>query len=196
MSLKGQVLGFSEETGEGAIISQNGSRHTFSKQEWKGQGVPRREMHVDFEIVQSDDGQFAVGIYPDLGTREATPYETSKGRVLGYSLQTGEGVISGNDGIRYTFFADDWKEQDTPRRGVSVDFEVLEMEGVGKVAVNVYSDIGADVLVSYTRSPIPAASSVPHVKSRVTAGILAILLGVVGTHKFYLGHIGIGIVFS
>ncbi|TBL77334.1 TM2 domain-containing protein [Paenibacillus thalictri] len=32
-------------------------------------------------------------------------------------------------------------------------------------------------------------------KSRVTAGVLAILLGGFGIHKFYLGKIGIGIVY-
>ena len=32
-------------------------------------------------------------------------------------------------------------------------------------------------------------------KSRVTAGILGILLGGLGVHKFYLGNVGLGIVY-
>lgn len=32
-------------------------------------------------------------------------------------------------------------------------------------------------------------------KSKSTAGILAILLGSVGAHKFYLGKIGLGVVY-
>ncbi|SFL73415.1 TM2 domain-containing protein [Paenibacillus sp. 1_12] len=32
-------------------------------------------------------------------------------------------------------------------------------------------------------------------KSRTTAGILAILLGSLGVHKFYLGKIGLGVVY-
>lgn len=32
-------------------------------------------------------------------------------------------------------------------------------------------------------------------KSKTTAGILAILLGSLGVHKFYLGKIGLGIVY-
>jgi len=32
-------------------------------------------------------------------------------------------------------------------------------------------------------------------KSKVTAGVLAIILGGVGAHKFYLGHTGLGILF-
>ena len=31
--------------------------------------------------------------------------------------------------------------------------------------------------------------------SKVVAGILAILLGGIGVHKFYLGHIGLGIIY-
>ena len=34
-----------------------------------------------------------------------------------------------------------------------------------------------------------------HGKSRTTAGILALLLGGVGTHKFYLGNTGMGILY-
>ena len=33
------------------------------------------------------------------------------------------------------------------------------------------------------------------IKSKVTAGILAILLGGIGVHKFYMGKIGMGIVY-
>jgi TM2 domain-containing membrane protein YozV len=32
-------------------------------------------------------------------------------------------------------------------------------------------------------------------KSKVTAGILAILLGAFGVHKFYLGKVGMGILY-
>lgn len=32
-------------------------------------------------------------------------------------------------------------------------------------------------------------------KSKVTAGILALLLGTIGAHKFYLGKVGMGILY-
>jgi len=44
--------------------------------------------------------------------------------------------------------------------------------------------------------PPPAAagnSSDPAQKSRIAAGILGILLGGLGIHRFYLGYVGIGI---
>lgn len=42
----------------------------------------------------------------------------------------------------------------------------------------------------YTPNGVPATS-----KSKTTAGILAILLGGIGAHKFYLGKIGLGILY-
>jgi TM2 domain-containing membrane protein YozV len=40
--------------------------------------------------------------------------------------------------------------------------------------------------------PTPPAEHVPGRKSRITAGLLGILLGVVGAHRFYLGYRGLG----
>jgi TM2 domain-containing membrane protein YozV len=43
------------------------------------------------------------------------------------------------------------------------------------------------------KAAAPVTYGVP--KSRITAGILALLLGGLGVHKFYLGKIGLGIVY-
>jgi TM2 domain-containing membrane protein YozV len=40
--------------------------------------------------------------------------------------------------------------------------------------------------------PTPPVEHVPGHKSRITAGLLGILLGVVGAHRFYLGYKGLG----
>ncbi|WP_298836925.1 TM2 domain-containing protein [Clostridium sp.] len=48
----------------------------------------------------------------------------------------------------------------------------------------------------YQESPIYTPTGVPIIgKSKTTAGILAILLGGLGVHKFYLGKIKIGILY-
>ena len=48
---------------------------------------------------------------------------------------------------------------------------------------------------NYAPPPPPAGySSDPAQKSRIAAGILGILLGGLGIHRFYLGYVGIGIV--
>jgi TM2 domain-containing membrane protein YozV len=41
----------------------------------------------------------------------------------------------------------------------------------------------------------PLANPYAPAKSRVTAGILAILLGGIGVHKFYLGKVGLGVLY-
>ena len=44
--------------------------------------------------------------------------------------------------------------------------------------------------------PVPAPGDyTPGAKSRITAGILGILLGGIGVHKFYLNKVGLGILY-
>lgn len=50
------------------------------------------------------------------------------------------------------------------------------------------------VTANVQEAPVQPAADRP-VKSRVAAGVLAILLGDIGVHKFYLGQIGKGILF-
>ena len=56
-----------------------------------------------------------------------------KGKVLGFSIQKGGGLILGDDGQRYLFVANEWQEQNLPLRDVVVDFEAA-----GKYAKGVY----------------------------------------------------------
>ena len=105
-----------------------------------------------------------------------------KGQLLDYSVQTNSGAIAGEDGNRYTFAGDDWRDTGVPQRGAQVDFEPN-----GRSATAIYA-----VLVPNT--PARAAGGLPYPKSKVTAGLLALFLGGIGIHKFYLGYPGAGIV--
>lgn len=58
-----------------------------------------------------------------------------KGKVLDFSLAQSEGVISGDDGNRYTFQGKEWKSQAHPSAGARVDFDAE-----GKSAIGVYLD--------------------------------------------------------
>jgi TM2 domain-containing membrane protein YozV len=98
-----------------------------------------------------------------------------KGHILDFSVQSGTGAISGSDGGRYTFDGADWKGTGVPARGMAVDFEPN-----GSIAKSVYVAIG---------------SSAPGSKNRVTAGVLALLVGGLGIHKFYLGFTGPGLLY-
>lgn len=98
-----------------------------------------------------------------------------KGQILDYSVQTNTGTITGDDGKRYTFGGEEWKSEGTPVRGRVVDFDIE-----GDQAKGVYAALGQ----SGTGS-----------KDKTAAGLLALFLGGLGIHKFYLGFTGAGLVF-
>ena len=56
------------------------------------------------------------------------------GQVLDYSVQTNGGIISGADGVRYTFSGAEWPAGAAPVRGTPVDFEVRD----GNRAAGIY----------------------------------------------------------
>ena len=62
--MKGQILDYSVQHNEGVISAADGTRHTFSGSEWKGDTAPSRGMWVDFEVQANK----AVGVYRALGT--------------------------------------------------------------------------------------------------------------------------------
>lgn len=98
------------------------------------------------------------------------------GRILDFSIQTNSGVISGDDGLRYTFTGDAWMESArAPMRGAFVDFEADGSEARG----------------IYLARAVPMGGKT---KDKTVAGILAILLGGLGIHKFYLGFTGPGVI--
>ena len=102
-----------------------------------------------------------------------------KGRILDYSLQENSGVISGSDGGRYNFDGSDLRGDQPPTRGMTVDFEAE-----GSRAKNVYPALDESQTNENEKK-----------KSKIAAGVLAILTGFLGIHKFYLGFVGPGLVY-
>ena len=47
-----------------------------------------------------------------------------KGQILDFSIQTNTGYISGDDGKRYHFSGQEWKDNKAPNKGMNVDFDV------------------------------------------------------------------------
>lgn len=101
-----------------------------------------------------------------------------KGRILDFSVQENTGVVSGEDGKRYHFGGADWRGDRPPARGVTVDFDAE-----GNSAKEVYVALG-------TASEGLASGS----PNKMTAGLLALFLGPLGVHKFYLGFTKAGII--
>lgn len=102
-----------------------------------------------------------------------------RGRVIAYDNDQGRGIISGDDGNRYEFVRGSLGgNMRSVRPGTDVDFDIS-----GRQATDIFP-LG------------PAAASTGQVgqKSKIAAGLLAILLGGLGIHKFYLGYAGAGII--
>ena len=102
-----------------------------------------------------------------------------KGQILDFSVQENTGTVSGEDGKRYHFAGAEWKEDRSPSRGMTVDFDTD-----GDHAKEVYIAVGSSSGGGLT-------SGSPN---KITAGLLALFLGPLGIHKFYLGFTGPGII--
>ena len=101
-----------------------------------------------------------------------------KGHILSYSVQANSGVITGDDGKRYSFTGTDWMEPEPPQRGMPVDFET---DGANALAV--YRALSGGAESSTIFSTLSGGE-----KNKVVAGVLGIALGAFGIHKFYLGY--------
>jgi len=99
-----------------------------------------------------------------------------KGSVLDFNEKEGTGMISGNDGNRYSFSVDDVKGDAKISRASSVDFSVE-----GGSAKEIYRAVGA-------------VEGFSGDKNKVVAGLLALFIGWLGIHKFYLGKKSAGII--
>jgi len=96
-----------------------------------------------------------------------------KGKILEYSIQNSNGVISGDDGKRYNFNSSEWKSDKNPTANQFVDFSIDEDNATG-----IYLDKNVNSFE----------------KSKIAAALLAFFLGVFGIHKFYLGCTTAGLI--
>ena len=106
-----------------------------------------------------------------------------RGRVLGVDARTGDGLVAGDDGHRYTFQPADWASRGEPAIGIEVDFDAEDRR-----ALSIYPIPAAPpALVP------PAAPRVRNDRNKYVAAVIAFLLGSLGIHRFYLGRTGSGI---
>ena len=99
-----------------------------------------------------------------------------RGTILAFDFRTGEGKISGEDGNRYSFAGSEWHGQVQPAASQSVDFEASDRD-----ALAIYPMRGA---------PVPGTH---YDRNRIAAALLALFLGGLGIHKFYMNKPGAGI---
>ena len=111
-----------------------------------------------------------------------------RGKVLSYQDLEGTGIISGDDGKRYSFVRGDLQDGvRTVRVGADVDFQID-----GEKAAAIYVMGSGSAAADSLNEAVESFSSGE--KNKVVAGILAILLGALGIHKFYLGLTQSGII--
>ena len=101
-----------------------------------------------------------------------------RGKVLSFDDYTGSGLISGDDGGRYTFTRGGLMGAREVIPGAEVDFEVTD-----GVASNIY-------VTASGASPLSGD------KNKIVAALLALFLGWLGVHKFYLGKTTAGIIMA
>jgi TM2 domain-containing membrane protein YozV len=108
-----------------------------------------------------------------------------RGQVLGVDTRTGDGIVTGEDGRRYSFKPLDWAARGEPAVGMEVDFETHESR-----ALSIFPVPGT--------SPPPVVASAPRApdlgdRNKYIAALIAFLFGPLGIHRFYLGRTGSGI---
>ncbi|MFM2480087.1 TM2 domain-containing protein [Celerinatantimonas sp. YJH-8] len=95
-----------------------------------------------------------------------------KGTILEFNESTRTGIISGEDGNRYSLDMEQWNGGSLPKSGTKVDFSVN-----GEQATSIYM-----------------ISSGNGSSKKIAAAILAFFLGGFGAHKFYLGYTKQGVI--
>ncbi len=96
------------------------------------------------------------------------------GHLESYNKDVQTGVIKA-DGKFFEFYIDVWTSETPPKTGDDVDFLIEN---------GVVTDVG--LVGAYVKDIRP-------VKWRLLAGILSLLLGWLGIHRFYLGFYSIGV---
>lgn len=115
-----------------------------------------------------------------------------RGRVLGVDARTGDGVVAGDDGARYTFGPTDWAAAGEPAIGLEVDFEAEARRALNLFPAPVPAVwTGEPASVPATAAATPATSASE--RNRFVAALLAFCLGPLGIHRFYLGRTASGV---
>jgi TM2 domain-containing membrane protein YozV len=108
-----------------------------------------------------------------------------RGQVLGVDTRTGDGIVTGDDGRRYSFRPADWAHKGEPAIGMYVDFDIDQNR-----ALSIFPVPGA--LADQPAAP-PAPAPDLRDRNKYVAALLAFFLGPLGIHRFYVGRTGSGI---
>jgi TM2 domain-containing membrane protein YozV len=116
-----------------------------------------------------------------------------RGHILGVDTRTGDGMITGEDGRRYSFRPPDWAHRGEPAIGLYVDFEATETRALSIFPVPNAPNAPATVAGGVYPAAHETARGSSNDRNKLVAALLAFFLGPIGVHRFYLGRIGSGI---
>ena len=103
-----------------------------------------------------------------------------KGTILDYTIQTNAGIISGDDGQRYSFQGAEWREAGKyPTKGMRVDFSPQ-------------AGFASAIYLIQDAQSATSGNAEKRDCNHVMAGLFGILLGAFGIHKFYMGQTQMG----
>lgn len=111
------------------------------------------------------------------------------GQVLDYSIQNNSGVISADNGRRYSFAGGGWQASNPPSVGMHVDFQPS-----GNTAIGIYAVPGANSTAGSASSAAPGTSGKISTMGIVgmSAGLLAIIFFKSTLLGFLLMVVGLG----
>ena len=122
------------------ILGDDGVRYTFNLREWQSEETPPRAgMQVDFDVRGSDAEDIypvtpdsAVPLLGEASPQAVTPPASAVGiQCVILSVGDAQGIIVGDDGVRYTFTPGDWQSGEiAPQAGMRVDCLVWESNAV------------------------------------------------------------------
>lgn len=107
-----------------------------------------------------------------------------RGQVLGVDTRTGDGMVAGDDGRRYSFRPQDWADKGEPAIGMYVDFETDQNR-----ALSIFPVPGTSPALM-TAPPVAPPAPVESDRNKYVAALLAFFLGPLGIHRFYVGKTG------
>lgn len=206
--MRGKILGFDAAGGTGAISGGDGKRYTFTASEWRGDGSPTPGVYVDFDAVNETE---AKALFPEVKTVFApgrasmpepaappapppppsVPHSThpgpAQGQPGGYPPppQGGYGAPGGPPPYPQPGAASGGYPQ--PGARPPYPGQPPQQSFPGQQARPPYPGQGGP------SENYPGAGGYPGQpyqgqKSKIAAGLLALFLGPLGVHKFYLGY--------
>jgi hypothetical protein len=113
-----------------------------------------------------------------------------KGIILNYSIQSNSGIITCDDGNRYSFVSSEWKEEGFPEKGLVVDFAIGADNGTAKDIFKALESNSIKNGAKDSNSELNSGYVTPDgmLKRSRAPFLLCFLFGMTGVYHFAIGE--------